>query len=160
MLKLPPLQPHLTGTNSDAAHRSNYQLSSTEALQRSSSDAILGTPGIPGLKKRLWHEQSQAVTENLQQVKSRSISTIAQVKLQEALHQCSVIAGSSNDENGKPHRLRTAVCCKLLEELSALAGPYSNMLQILSKEMVSLILMCSGGMLMLHIQLTCSIEGE
>ena len=123
---------------SDAAMSDLYDCSFCRPLPKTT----LGTPGIPGLKTRSWKEQSGTITDNLKETKSRSPSTIAQVRLQEALHQCSLASGCSAAGDGKPHRIRTAVCCKLLEELSALAGPYANMLQILCKEMVC---SCTSG---------------
>lgn len=104
---------------------------------RTPSAPALGVPGIPGMKSRSWKEQSEAITEKLQEAKSRSPATVANVRLHEALHQCSLMSGCSVTQDAKPHRLRTAVCCKLLEELSTLAGPYADMLQILCKELVS-----------------------
>lgn len=91
--------------------------------------------GIPGLNVRNWAEQAQAVTDVPQQV-SRSAATAAEIRLREALHKCSLAAGEYPVHTNRPYRLRTAVCCKLLEEFATLAGPFSGILQTLFEELV------------------------
>lgn len=88
------------------------------------------------MKARSWKQQSEAITGQLKDPKSRSPSIKAHIRLQEALHQCNMISGCRDGTSDKPNRLRTAVSCKLLEELAVLAGPYASMLQILCKELV------------------------
>lgn len=95
----------------------------------------LGGHGIPGLNVRNWAEQAQAVTDATQP-SGRSAATAAEIRLREALHKCSLAAGEYSEHTNRPYRLRTAVCCKLLEEFAALAGPFAGILQTLFEELV------------------------
>jgi hypothetical protein len=84
---------------------------------------------------RNWAEQAQTVTDATQPA-GRSAATAAEIRLREALHKCSLAAGEYSEHTNRPYRLRTAVCCKLLEEFATLAGPFSGILHTLSEELV------------------------
>jgi hypothetical protein len=98
----------------------------------------LGSAGVPGLQLRAWGEQAADVTASLSDTRYRSVAVQAEIRLREALERCSAATGAHLDA-GKvrtPHRLRTAVCSKLLQELSDLAGPFCGVLQTLCHELV------------------------
>ena len=84
---------------------------------------------------RNWAQQAQAVTDATQP-SGRSAATAAEIRLREALHKCSIAAGEYSEHTNRPYRLRTAVCCKLLEEFAALAGPFAGILQTIFEELV------------------------
>jgi hypothetical protein len=84
----------------------------------------------------MWGDQGTKVTERLTASKYRSVATQAEVKLREALDRCSELTGSHLEAEQKPHKLRTAVSCQLLQELSVLGGPFSGVLTTLCHELV------------------------
>jgi hypothetical protein len=66
----------------------------------------------------------------------RSIANEFETRLREALHRCDELSAAHLNDRPKPDKLRTAVCCRLLQELSQQAGPFSALLGTLNKELV------------------------
>lgn len=100
-----------------------------------------GHDHVPGVQLRLWGSQGSDIFDSLSSPKHQSAVTELEVKLREALDKCNEATSAHLHEEGTergPHKLRTAVCCQLLQELSHMAGPYSGVLKKLCHELVRL----------------------
>lgn len=91
---------------------------------------------MPGLDTRAWGEQADSLLGEASKKQYCSVATQAEAKLREALHRCGELAASHLDETPKPDRLRTAVCCQLLRDLSQHAGPFAAVLKTICDELV------------------------
>lgn len=96
----------------------------------------LGRDGLPGLETRAWGQQAETLLCGVSKRQYCSVATHAEAKLREALHRCGELAASHLDEDPKPDRLRTAVCCQLLRDLSQHAGPFAAVLKTICDELV------------------------
>ena len=99
----------------------------------------LGHDHVPGLQVRLWGSQGSDILSSLTHSKYQSVVTELEVRLREALDKCDAATAAHlrtcSDER-TPHKLRTAVCCQLLQELSKMAGPFCGVLKTLCQELV------------------------
>jgi len=97
----------------------------------------LGHDGVPGMTYRIWGDQAAEFTKQSgERARYRSVATHAEVKLKEALERCNEAIGAHLETERHPHKLRSAVCCKLFSELSRMAGPFNGILSTLCTELV------------------------